>query len=72
MWLTSAFEIVVGQNSQRSAVEIIVLAALERPQKGNQPREAEEQRQRDKVNKDIHGLTSSYAQQSNANGSSVS
>jgi hypothetical protein len=51
-------DVIVGQNAKRGAVEIVVLAAFERPQEGDQPGEPKHERERDEVEQDVHDTSS--------------
>ena len=42
------------EDAHRGTVDVVVLTALERPQKGDQPGQAEHQRHRHQVDQDVH------------------
>src|SRR5262245_39683911 len=53
-----SLDVVVGEYADRVAFEIIILTALERPKKGRQSGKAEQERQRNQVDQDVHDTNS--------------
>src|ERR1043165_305600 len=47
-------DVIVRKNAQGGAIQIFILAAAQRPQKGREAGEAERERNRDEIYKDIH------------------
>src|SRR5512140_3590542 len=52
--LSHILNVIIRQHTQGSAVDIIVLAALERPQEGKEAGEAQPQRHRHQIDQDVH------------------
>jgi hypothetical protein len=47
-------QVIVGKHADRGAVQIIILAAAQRPEEGRQSETAERQRQRDEDDQNCH------------------
>ena len=56
--LWTSVDVVVGQDANRGAIEILVLAALDRPHEGGEADQAEHERDGDEVEKHIHDTNS--------------
>src|ERR1700761_1111531 len=56
--LAGPADVVVGQDADRGAVEIVVLAAFERPQESDQPGEPQHEREGDEIEQDVHDTNS--------------
>lgn len=54
--LIASRDIVVRQDARRGTVEIVILADIERPQEAGRSGQAEQQRQRHRVNAGLHAL----------------
>ena len=52
----SALDVVVAKDAQRRTVEVVVLAAAERPQEGCEAQQAEPKRCRHQIDEDAHGV----------------
>src|SRR5262245_1084846 len=48
-------DVVILQDTDRRALDIVILAAAQRPEEGGKPGEAEQQSHRDQIDEHVHG-----------------